>query len=83
MLFVDIPYAWVNLRHGMGPEELAIQETNTAAVGSLTLEMGLLSRLTGTKAHVLCLDVIVSTRRHDSDAVDTCNHMCQELGSKL
>ncbi|KAL3149734.1 hypothetical protein ABBQ38_013560 [Trebouxia sp. C0009 RCD-2024] len=43
----DIPYAWVNLRHGMGPEELAVQETNTAAVGSYTLEFGLLSRLTG------------------------------------
>ena len=43
----DIPYAWVNLHHGMGDAELAVQETNTAAVGSYTLEFGLLSRLTG------------------------------------
>ena len=43
----DIPYAWVNLRHGMGDAELAVQETNTAAVGSYTLELGVLSRLTG------------------------------------
>lgn len=43
----DLPYAWVNLRHGVGPEEKRIEETNAAAVGSFTLEFGLLSRLTG------------------------------------
>lgn len=52
MLFVyfgcaDLPYAWVNLRHGVGTEEQRIEETNAAAVGSFTLEFGLLSRLTG------------------------------------
>lgn len=49
MCCADIPYAWVNLRHGVGAEELTVQETNTAAVGSFTLEFGLLSRLTGQK----------------------------------
>ena len=44
----DLPYAWVNLRHGVGVEEQQIEETNAAAVGSFTLELGLLSRLTGT-----------------------------------
>ena len=46
----DLPFAWVNLKHGVGPEERAIEETNTAAVGSFTLELGLLSRLTSTFA---------------------------------
>ena len=49
MWYADIPYAWVNLQHGVGAEELTVQETNTAAVGSFTLEFGLLSRLTGLK----------------------------------
>jgi len=40
-----LPYAWVNLRHGVREGETA--ETNTAACGSLILEMGMLSRLTG------------------------------------
>lgn len=51
--YADIPYAWVNLRHGVGAEELTVQETNTAAVGSFTLEFGLLSRLTGQLASTL------------------------------
>ena len=66
-MYADMPYAWVNLRHGIGAEELAIMETNTAAVGSLTLEMGLLSRLTGmslcivthpVKAACICICVV-------------------------
>jgi mannosidase alpha-like ER degradation enhancer 1 len=40
-----IPFAWVNLRHGVRAGETA--ETNTAACGSLVLELGQLSRLTG------------------------------------
>mmetsp|Transcript_24312 Transcript_24312/g.61199 ORF Transcript_24312/g.61199 Transcript_24312/m.61199 type:complete len:304 (+) Transcript_24312:911-1822(+) len=40
-----LPFAWVNLRHGVRSGETA--ETNTAACGSLILEMGMLSRLTG------------------------------------
>ena len=40
-----MPYAWVNLRHGVRPGET--NETNVAAVGSFVLEFGLLSRLTG------------------------------------
>ena len=41
-----MPYPWVNLRHGMHANE-TVFETNTAAVGSFSIEMGLLSRLTG------------------------------------
>jgi mannosidase alpha-like ER degradation enhancer 1 len=33
-----IPYAWVNLRHGVRQGET--EETNTAACGSLVLELG-------------------------------------------
>ena len=33
-----IPYAWVNLRHGVRDGET--EETNTAACGSLVLELG-------------------------------------------
>ena len=40
-----MPYAWVNPRHGVRPGETT--ETNVAAVGSFTLEFGVLSRLTG------------------------------------
>ncbi|DBA85723.1 TPA: hypothetical protein ACH3X1_005291 [Trebouxia sp. C0004] len=47
----DIPYAWVNLQKGVGHNELLVEETNTAAVGSFTLEMGLLSRLTGNPCY--------------------------------
>ncbi|KAL0039486.1 hypothetical protein WJX79_010327 [Trebouxia sp. C0005] len=47
----DIPYAWVNLQKGVGYNELLVEETNTAAVGSFTLEMGLLSRLTGNPSY--------------------------------
>lgn len=35
-----IPYAWVNLRHGLEPNE--ITETCTAVVGTLMLEFGIL-----------------------------------------
>lgn len=45
----ELPYAWVNLRHGVGVEEQRIEETNAAAVGSFTIELGLLSRLTGNQ----------------------------------
>lgn len=41
-----LPYAWVNLRHGM-ENSRHITENNVAACGSLLLEMGTLSRLTG------------------------------------
>ena len=41
-----MPYPWVNLRHGVHANE-TVFETNTAAVGSFSIEMGLLSRLTG------------------------------------
>ncbi|CAL8468306.1 g7846 [Coccomyxa elongata] len=41
-----LPYAWVNLRHGVFRNETEV-ETNTAACGSFTIEMGVLSRLTG------------------------------------
>ena len=41
-----MPFPWVNLRHGVLANE-SVFETNTAAVGSFTIEMGLLSRLTG------------------------------------
>ena len=41
-----MPYAWINLRHGIQPSA-ETAESNTAACGSLLLEMGMLSRLTG------------------------------------
>ncbi|KAI0698930.1 alpha-mannosidase [Cytidiella melzeri] len=40
-----IPYARINLRHGLSPDESA--ESCTAGGGSLILEFGILSRLTG------------------------------------
>eukprot|EP00232_Nephroselmis_pyriformis_P019699 CAMPEP_0182886742 /NCGR_PEP_ID=MMETSP0034_2-20130328/20405_1 /TAXON_ID=156128 /ORGANISM="Nephroselmis pyriformis, Strain CCMP717" /LENGTH=289 /DNA_ID=CAMNT_0025020081 /DNA_START=34 /DNA_END=900 /DNA_ORIENTATION=+ len=40
-----IPYAWVNLKHGVMKGDTT--ETNTAGCGSLILEFGLLSRITG------------------------------------
>eukprot|EP01025_Chloroclados_australasicus_P003930 TRINITY_DN10939_c1_g1_i6.p1 TRINITY_DN10939_c1_g1~~TRINITY_DN10939_c1_g1_i6.p1 ORF type:complete len:751 (-),score=105.65 TRINITY_DN10939_c1_g1_i6:337-2589(-) len=40
-----IPYAWINFKHGVRKGETT--RTNTAAAGSLVLELGLLSRLTG------------------------------------
>eukprot|EP00884_Botryococcus_braunii_P002291 jgi/Botrbrau1/12062/Bobra.0295s0017.1 len=42
-----LPYAWVNLKKGVVEEARSVAETNTAAVGSLTIEMTVLSRLTG------------------------------------
>lgn len=44
-----IPYAWVNLRHGVRKGETP--ETSTAGCGSLILEMGTLSRLTGKRRY--------------------------------
>ena len=48
MSFVQagLPFPWVNLRHGVHANE-TVFETNTAAVGSFSIEMGVLSRLTG------------------------------------
>lgn len=48
MCFVraGLPFPWVNLRHGV-PANETVFETNTAAVGSFSIEMGVLSRLTG------------------------------------
>lgn len=43
-----MPYPWVNLRHGVHAKE-TVFETNTAAVGSFSVEMGILSRLTGSR----------------------------------
>ncbi|XP_047972938.1 alpha-mannosidase I MNS5 isoform X2 [Salvia hispanica] len=40
-----LPYAWINLKHGVMENE--ITETSTSGCGSLILEMGALSRLTG------------------------------------
>ncbi|CAI5461801.1 unnamed protein product [Closterium sp. Yama58-4] len=40
-----IPYAWINLKYGVRPGETT--ETSTSGCGSLILEFGLLSRLTG------------------------------------
>ncbi|XP_042497494.1 alpha-mannosidase I MNS5-like isoform X2 [Macadamia integrifolia] len=40
-----LPYAWVNLKHGLMENETT--ETSTSGCGSLILEMGSLSRLTG------------------------------------
>lgn len=40
-----LPYAWVNLKHGVMENETT--ETSTSGCGSLILEMGALSRLTG------------------------------------
>lgn len=42
-----LPYAWVNLKNGVVEEARSVLETNTAAVGSFTIEMTVLSRLTG------------------------------------
>ena len=42
-----MPYAWVNLRHGVRAGET--NETNVAAVGSFILEFGMLSRLSGDR----------------------------------
>ena len=43
-----LPYAWINLQHGLLDDDST--ETNTAAAGSFTLELGLLSRLTGEES---------------------------------
>ena len=43
-----LPYPWVNLRHGVHANE-TVFETNTAAVGSFSIEMVILSRLTGIR----------------------------------
>ncbi|KAF3782420.1 putative alpha-mannosidase I [Nymphaea thermarum] len=40
-----LPYAWINLKHGVMENETT--ETSTSGCGSLILEMGTLSRLTG------------------------------------
>ncbi|GER47399.1 Mannosyl-oligosaccharide 1,2-alpha-mannosidase IA [Striga asiatica] len=40
-----LPYAWINLKYGVMENE--ITETSTSGCGSLILEMGALSRLTG------------------------------------
>ncbi|XP_074564635.1 alpha-mannosidase I MNS5 [Curcuma longa] len=40
-----LPYAWINLKYGVMEEETT--ETSTSGCGSLILEMGALSRLTG------------------------------------
>lgn len=40
-----LPYAWINLKHGVTADETT--ETSTSGCGSLILEMGTLSRLTG------------------------------------
>ncbi|XP_057817215.1 alpha-mannosidase I MNS5 isoform X3 [Cryptomeria japonica] len=40
-----LPYAWINLKHGVMENETT--ETSTSGCGSLILEMGALSRLTG------------------------------------
>ncbi|KAF3329130.1 putative alpha-mannosidase I MNS5 [Carex littledalei] len=40
-----LPYAWINLKHGVIENETT--ETSTSGCGSLILEMGALSRLTG------------------------------------
>ncbi|KAL2492870.1 putative alpha-mannosidase I MNS5 [Abeliophyllum distichum] len=40
-----LPYAWINLKYGVIKNE--ITETSTSGCGSLILEMGALSRLTG------------------------------------
>ena len=49
-----MPFPWVNLRHGVLANE-SVFETNTAAVGSFTIEMGLLSRLTGKALKIMYL----------------------------
>ncbi|XP_031403218.1 alpha-mannosidase I MNS5 isoform X2 [Punica granatum] len=41
----SLPYAWINLKHGVMVNETT--ETSTSGCGSLILEMGALSRLTG------------------------------------
>lgn len=41
----DLPYAWVNMKHGVLEQET--QDTCTAGAGTLLLEFGLLSHLTG------------------------------------
>ncbi|ONK64388.1 uncharacterized protein A4U43_C07F25280 [Asparagus officinalis] len=40
-----LPYAWINLKYGVMEKETS--ETSTSGCGSLILEMGILSRLTG------------------------------------
>lgn len=40
-----LPYAWINLKYGVIKDETT--ETSTSGCGSLILEMGVLSRLTG------------------------------------
>ncbi|XP_020578444.1 alpha-mannosidase I MNS5 isoform X2 [Phalaenopsis equestris] len=44
-----LPYAWVNLKHGVMENETT--ETSTSGCGSLILEMGTLSRLTGNSQY--------------------------------
>ncbi|XP_024972304.1 alpha-mannosidase I MNS5 isoform X2 [Cynara cardunculus var. scolymus] len=41
----SLPYAWINLKYGIMEDETT--ETSTSGCGSLILEMGALSRLTG------------------------------------
>ncbi|KAJ0048547.1 hypothetical protein Pint_15380 [Pistacia integerrima] len=46
-----LPYAWINLKYGVTENETT--ETSTSGCGSLILEMGALSRLTGTTLDVI------------------------------
>eukprot|EP00928_Gymnodinium_smaydae_P018408 TRINITY_DN17007_c0_g1_i4.p1 TRINITY_DN17007_c0_g1~~TRINITY_DN17007_c0_g1_i4.p1 ORF type:complete len:340 (+),score=63.34 TRINITY_DN17007_c0_g1_i4:94-1113(+) len=59
-----IPFAWVNLRHGVAENETG--ETNLAGAGTGILEFALLSRLTGDwryeNASVTCLSKLWSMR---------------------
>ncbi|KAJ8449135.1 hypothetical protein Cgig2_004190 [Carnegiea gigantea] len=45
----ELPYAWINLKYGVMENETT--ETSTSGCGSLILEMGALSRLTGNRQY--------------------------------
>lgn len=50
----ELPYAWVNLKHGV--ERAETRETCTAGVGTLLLEFGLLSHFTGDPQYFEAVD---------------------------
>ena len=77
VLLVGLPYAWVNLRHGM-KDSRRITENNVAACGSLLLEMGTLSRLTGHKHSLTTVHFPVNDLRTSEQLQNTIKYLCME-----
>lgn len=71
-----IPHPRINLRHGMNsPKIISVRETCSACAGTMILEFGALSRLTGDnvyeKAARKAMDYLWSQRNRASDLIGT------------